>query len=309
MSSLNVLVIADPAAQFLKPLTTLPPEVHVIVSDNPEELKNAAPNSEVILFAHGKPELLMEILPLASRTNWIHSLWTGVEGIITPQLLQHPAPLTNGRGVFRWPLADWVIAAMLFFAFKLRDVVKQQEQGIWKMVHGRMLEGQTLGIVGYGSIGTAAAQRAKAFGMKIAPLRRKSEGVELREIMAASDYILVSTPLTSETRGLIGASEIAVMKPSAIIMNVGRGPVIEEAALIHALQSGAIGGAALDVFDIEPLPPDHPFWKMPNVLLSPHTADRVEGFLAPALECFLDNLSRFREGSPLVNVVEKHAGY
>src|SRR6185295_18168310 len=118
---------------------------------------------------------------------------------------------------------------------------------------------------------------------------------------------LLSAPLTAETRGLIGAGEIAAMKPTAVIMNVGRGPVIDEAAMIRALQSGKIRGAALDVFDTEPLPPDHPFWKMTNVLLSPHTADRVEGFLAPALECFLDNLSRFRTGSPLLNIVEKHA--
>src|SRR6185436_8834723 len=117
--------------------------------------------------------------------------------------------------------------------------------------------------------------------------------------MAASDYVLVSTPLTAETRGLIGAAEIAAMKPSAVIMNVGRGPVIDEAAMVQALQSGTIRGAALDVFDTEPLPEDHPLWKMPNVLLSPHTADRVNGFLTPALECFLDNLSRFRSGAPL----------
>jgi len=322
MSSLNVLVIADPSAAFLKPLSTLPKEVNVTIADKLDDLKKVAPHTDVIMFAHGKPELLTEILPLASRTKWIHSLWTGVEGIVTPQIAKHSAPLTNGRGVFQWPLADWVVASMLFFAFKFRDVLTQQEQGIWKMVHGRMLEGQTLGIVGYGSIGRAAAERAKAFRMKIAALRRKSALLQseplvdvgyaqdqLRELMAASDYILVSTPLTAETRGLIGVSEIVAMKPSAVIINVGRGPVINEAAMIHALQSGAIRGAALDVFDVEPLPSDHPFWKMPNVLLSPHTADRVEGFLTPALDCFLDNLSRFRSGASLRNIVEKKAGY
>jgi len=307
---LNVLVIADPSAPFLKPLSTLPTEVRVTISDNLDELKRAAPNAEVLMFAHGNPELLTQILPLASHTKWIHSLWTGVEGIITPALLEHPAPLTNGRGVFRWPLADWVIAAMLFFAFRLRDVLKQQEDGIWKPVHGRMLEGQTLGIIGYGSIGQAAAERAKPFGMKIAPLRRTGyRPDQLRELMAASDYLLLATPLTAETRGMIGEAELADMKPSAVIMNVGRGPVIDEPAMIRALQSGKLRGAALDVFDIEPLPPDHPFWKMPNVLLSPHTADRVEGFLSPALDAFLDNLSRFRGGTALLNIVGKKAGY
>jgi phosphoglycerate dehydrogenase-like enzyme len=158
--------------------------------------------------------------------------------------------------------------------------------------------------------------------MKIAALRRRPELFEsdslpdqtygpgqLKELMAASDYILVVTPLTAETRGLIGEAEIAAMKPSAVIINIGRGPVIVEAALVRALEAGRIRGAALDVFDNEPLPSEHPFWRMPNVLLSPHTADRVEGFLDPAFESFVENLDRFRKGEPLANVVDKHAGY
>src|SRR5262249_27723996 len=132
---------------------------------------------------------------------------------------------------------------------------------------------------------------------------------QLKELMAASDYVLVATPLTAETRGLIGEGEIAAMKPSAVIINIGRGPVIDEAALIRALEPGRIRGAALDVFNSEPLPAGHPFWKMSNVLLSPHTADRVEGFLVPAFECFFENLDRFRKGTSLLNVVDKQAGY
>jgi phosphoglycerate dehydrogenase-like enzyme len=127
--------------------------------------------------------------------------------------------------------------------------------------------------------------------------------------LAVSDYVLVVTPLTAETRGLIGEAEIANMKAEAVVMNIGRGPVIDEAALISALESGRIRGAALDVFNNEPLPIDHPFWKMSNVLLSPHTADRVEGFLEPAFDCFFENLNRFLKGDPLVNIVDKLAGY
>jgi phosphoglycerate dehydrogenase-like enzyme len=236
--------------------------------------------------------------------------------------LAHPAPLTNGRGVFRWPLADWVMAAMLFFAFELRRVVEQQEHGLWKPITGATLNGRTLGIIGYGAIGSAAAERARPFGMKIAVLRRhpsrsaadalvdKSYGpAQLHDLMAASDYLLLAAPLTPATRGLVGAAELAAMKPSAVVINVGRGPVIDEAALIGALESNRIRGAALDVFNTEPLPAGHPFWTLPNVLLSPHTADRVDGFLDPALDCFLDNMERFRTGEPLRNLVDKHAGY
>src|SRR5262245_22558484 len=120
-----LLVIADPAAPFLKALAQLPKDLDVVVSDNREELKHRAPSADAILYAHIDADLLMQALPLASRLRWIHCLWTGVEGILQPELLNHPAPLTNGRGVFRWPLADWVVAAMLFFAFDLRRVIQQ----------------------------------------------------------------------------------------------------------------------------------------------------------------------------------------
>ena len=322
MSSFLVLVIADPAASYLKSLTHLPDGVRLVVTDNPEELKVQAPSADAILYAHGRNDLLSGVLLFATRARWIHSLWTGVEGILSPEMIEHPAALTNGRGVFRWPLADWVVGVMLFFAFDLRRVLQQQEQGVWKPFVSTTLEGRTLGIVGYGSIGSATAERARPFGMKIGALRRRTELFQgdalvdksygpdqLKDLMTACDYVLVTTPLTRETRGLIGASEIGAMKPEAVILNIGRGPVIDEPALVRALQSGAIRGAALDVFDTEPLPAGHPFWGMRNVLLSPHTADRVEGFLVPACECFLENLSRFLSGSPLLNVVDKSAGY
>jgi phosphoglycerate dehydrogenase-like enzyme len=253
---------------------------------------------------------------------WIHSLWTGVEGILGPELLEHPARLTNGRGVFSGPLADWTMAAILHFAFDLRRVIAQQGQGVWRLVHGTPLNGRTLGIVGFGAIGAAAARRAKVFQMSVATLRRRPElstsddlvdavyGPDrLLDLMAASDYVLAAAPLTPATRGLIGENAIAAMKPAAVIVNVGRGAVIDEPALIQALQSRRIRGAALDVFEVEPLPAGHPFWSMSNVLLSPHTADRIEGFLDPAFDCFFENLERFRKGETLLNVVDKHAGY
>jgi phosphoglycerate dehydrogenase-like enzyme len=184
------------------------------------------------------------------------------------------------------------------------------------------VSGRTLGIVGLGGIGGAAARRAKAFGMRVAALRRRPElstpdGLadavygpdRLLDLMAASDYVLAAAPLTPATRGLIGEKAMAAMKSTAVIVNVGRGPVIDEQALIQALESQQIRGAALDVFAVEPLPDGHPFWSMSNVLLSPHTADRVEGFLDPAFNCFFENLERFRKGETLLKVVDKHAGY
>jgi phosphoglycerate dehydrogenase-like enzyme len=322
MPSSVLLVIADPRAPFLTGLSRMPQDVRMVVSEDPVELNASASKADAILFAHVNGDLLKNVLPLAGHVRWIHSLWTGVEGILTTDLLAHPAPLTNGRGVFRWPLADWVMAAMLFFAFDFRRVIRQQEQGLWKPFIGTTLQGRTLGIVGYGAIGSATAARARPFGMKITALRRRpalfqsdplvdqSYGAgQLKELMAASDYVLVAAPLTSETRGLIGEAEIAAMNSTAVLINIGRGPVIDETALIRALESGRIRGAALDVFNTEPLPAGHPLWHMPNVLLSPHTADRVQGFLDPAFDCFFENMDRFRKGDPLLNVVDKQAGY
>src|SRR5262249_13382454 len=145
MSSL-LLVIADPAAPFLTALSRVPNDVRVVVSGNIEELKRSAPEADAILFAHVDGNLLSAVLPVASHVRWSHSLWTGVDWILSPELLAHSAPLTNGRGVFRWPLADWVTAVMLFFAFDLRRVIQQQERGIWKPFIGTTLDGRTLGI-------------------------------------------------------------------------------------------------------------------------------------------------------------------
>lgn len=320
MSAPTLLVIADPSAAHVKALARVPEQIRTIVSNDPERLQEAAAEADAILYATSNAKLLTGVLPRASKARWIHSMWTGVEGILTPEMLAHPAPLTNGRGVFRWPLADWVTAVMLHFAFDLGRVIRQQQAGVWQQFVAGRLEGKTLGIIGYGSIGSAVAARAKVFEMRIIALRRKAaagDGLvdqsysseQLNELIAASDYLLAVLPLTAETRGMLGAAQIAAMRPGAVFINIGRGPVVDETALLQALEAGKIRGAALDVFNVEPLPAEHPFYKMSNVLLSPHTADRVEGFMEPAVEAFLENLRRFLEGQPLENLVDKHGGY
>src|SRR5579862_5499278 len=149
MSETTLLVIADPSAPFLEPLSHLAQGLRVIITDDPAKLNEAAPEADAILYAASKAGALKSALTHASRARWIHSLWTGVEGILTPEMLAHPAQLTNGRGVFRWPLADWVVAAMLHFSFDLGRVIRQQQAGVWEPFIADMLEGKTLGIVGY----------------------------------------------------------------------------------------------------------------------------------------------------------------
>jgi phosphoglycerate dehydrogenase-like enzyme len=323
MPALTLLVVANPSAAHLKALERLAPESNVIVSNDRERLRSAAPEADVILNADLRnPKLLSDIFPLATRVRWVHTLSAGVENVLSPEIATSPVPMTNGRGVFRRPLAEWAIAAMLHFSYGIRRLLRSQQAQRWEPFDHGELDGRTLAIVGYGEIGRAVAELARPFGMTIVAVRRRPElsaadplldgaypPARIGQMLAASDFVAVAAPLTPETRGLIGAAQIASMKPGTVIVNIGRGPVIDEAALIRALESGAIGGAALDVFETEPLPAGHPFYRLDNVLLSPHCADHTFGWIDRAVDCFLDNFERFRQGEPLRNVVDKHAGY
>jgi phosphoglycerate dehydrogenase-like enzyme len=320
--SLTLLVLADPKASWLKLLGTLGPDITVTVSNDPAKVRELAPQADVIVNGTSNPPLLGVAIPPARRARWIHSLWTGVDNVLCPEVLASPLPLTNGRGVFRRPLAEWTIGAMLYFAYRMRRMIRQQQAGVWEAFTTEEIRGKTLGIVGYGGIGSTAAELARPFGMKIAALRRRPElfqddakvdqnfaPAQINDLMAASDYVLLAAPLTAETREMIGAPQIAAMKPTGVLINVGRGAVVDEPALVQALETGKIRGAALDVFAVEPLPKDHPFYRLENVLLSPHTADHVQDFIHLAVECFLDNLRRFQANQPLLNLVDKRAGY
>ena len=315
-------MISNPTASNLRLLEKLPQPVEVQISEDAELLKTHAADADVILNSTHFGDLLRAVFPCARRVKWIHVLSAGVEKILFPEMLASSTPLTNGRGVFKDSLAEFSMASILFFAKDLRRLVHSQEAGKWEQFDVVQVRGQVLGIVGYGEIGRETARLARALGMKVVAMRRRhglSESdpdletayppEKLREMLGASDYVVVSTPLTPETRGLIGDAELRVMKSSAVIINVGRGPVIVESALIAALSEKRIHGAALDVFDVEPLPEGHPFYRLKNVLLSPHSADHVAGWADAAMNQFLENFERFRSGLPLENVVDKMAGY
>jgi len=246
----------------------------------------------------------------------------GVENILFPGLAESGVTLTNGRGVFSASLAEWVIGAVLFFAKDLRRLVESQEAGKWDPFAPGMVEGRWMGIVGYGDIGRAVAVRARSLGMRVRALRRRAgqppgdpvpdemlPAERLTDLMARSDDVVVATPLTPDTRGLIGEREIRAMKPTGVLINVGRGAVVQERPLVDALRARAIRGAALDVFETEPLPAGHPFFTLDNVLLSPHSADQVPGWLDEAMNGFLENLDRFLAGQPLQHVVDPAKGY
>jgi phosphoglycerate dehydrogenase-like enzyme len=320
--SLNLLVLSNPKASWLKLLERLDAGVNVTIANDEPEVRAKSPEAHVILNGKLKPRMLSIAVSMATQLQWMHMLWTGIDTVMSPEVIASPVPLTNGRGVFRVPLAEWAIGAMLHFSYQMRRMIRQQEAGVWETFATEELQGRTLGVIGYGSIGRAAAERARAFGMRVLALRRRMElfgndplvdqafnPVQINDLIASSDYVMVAAPLTPETRGLVGTAQITSMKPNAVIINVGRGAIIDEAALIDALENNRIRGAALDVFMVEPLPAGHAFYRLKNVLLSPHSADHVRDFVHLAVECFLENMKRFRAGQSLQNIVDKRSGY
>jgi phosphoglycerate dehydrogenase-like enzyme len=320
--SLTLLVVSNPSAPYLKWLKELPSGVNYVVGNTVEVLGGIAEQADAILYCMGPGLPLEKVWNMAPRVQWVHSLSAGLESILFPALADSTVPMTNGRGVFKESLGEFTVAGILHFAKDLRRMMKNQAAGRWEQFDVEMVAGKTLGVIGYGEIGRAAAVRAHALGMKIHVIRRrpqlseedpiveKSFTVAQRgEMMAGVDYLLVAAPLTAESKGLVGEAELARMKPSAVVINVGRGPVIDEAALVAALQQGRIKGAVLDVFDKEPLPEGHPFWGLENVLLSPHCADHTSTWTDEAMQFWLENLRRFQSGEPLMNLVDKKSGY
>jgi phosphoglycerate dehydrogenase-like enzyme len=199
---------------------------------------------------------------------------------------------------------------------------RNQQAHRWEWLSVDMVRGSTLGVIGFGGIGRESARLAAALGMRVIALRRRpaSPGEDdaaeriypphqLHQLLAASDYVLMAMPSTPETRHMIGAAELRAMKNSAVLINLGRGSSVEETALVEALREKRIRGAALDVFETEPLPPEHPLYTLDNVLLSAHSADRTPDWLERATRMFMENYGRFVRGEPLLNVVDKKAGY
>ncbi len=323
MKPLTVFVVSKPTQPCLRLLEKLPAETHLVVGDRAEMFRDSAADATVLMNVMSPLALFREVFAMCPGLRWVHSFSAGIENSLFPELAASPVPMTNGRGVFSRSLAEFVFCGMMYFDKKIALMNQQKSEGRWENIDRvDELHGKTLGIVSYGSIGQACARLAKAFGMRVLALRRRPElcsddplvdrayGADgIRDMFAESDFVAVCSPNAPGTRGLIGAAELAAMKPDAVILNVGRGPVIVESALIEALREKRIRGAVLDVFDVEPLPAGHPFYSLDNLLLSPHSADHTPGWTDNAMEFFLENFERFRAGAPLENLVDKSAGY
>jgi phosphoglycerate dehydrogenase-like enzyme len=234
-------------------------------------------------------------------------------------LIHTPIVFTTARGIHARPLADFVVMAMLWFSKGGPQMLRQQRTHTWRRYCGRDLEQATVGIVGFGSIGRELAARCKQMGMRVLAAKRTPGQqdpadalvplVDLARLLSESDFVVLAVPHTAETEGLIGRVQIAAMKPGAVIINLARGVVVDEPAMIEALRSEHLGGAALDVFAKEPLPADSPLWDLPNVLVCPHSASTLDSENAQLTELFCANLRRYFRGEPLINVFDKKRLY
>jgi phosphoglycerate dehydrogenase-like enzyme len=264
-------------------------------------------------------------LAAARRLRWIHSPAAGIGGMLYPEMLARDIVLTNSRGLSADTIAEHVLAVTLALFRRLPDAFRRQTAREWAQndigtLGNRQIAGSRVLVLGLGAIGAAVARRIAALGAHVTGLRRRAShqvpGVtelasidRLHEHLPSADVVVIAAPHTAETRHLIGSAELALMSRNAILVNVSRGPLVDEPALAGALRAGTIAGAALDVFVDEPLPPDSPFWTLPNVLITPHTAGVRSDYWDAATALFADNLGRFDTGEPLLNVVDKKAGY
>jgi phosphoglycerate dehydrogenase-like enzyme len=289
---------------------------------------------EVLLRGWLSADAFDRLLSRAPRLSWVHSASAGVERALTPSARARDVVITNARGVFSRPIAEYVVMMILAVSRKLPQLLELQRERTWQPLEGAELRDVTVGVIGLGSIGRAVGGLASAFGCRLIATRRRYDaggdivspdpedaglgplkldrvlGPEgLPDLLADSDFVVLAAPLTPETQGMINDGALAQMKPTAWLINVARGRLVDERALLRALRDGRIGGAVLDTFSEEPLPESSPFYDLPNVIVTPHTSWSSSRVLDRSVGLFCENLRRFAAGEPLLNVVDPDAGY
>jgi phosphoglycerate dehydrogenase-like enzyme len=285
----------------------------------PEEIGDA----EVFIGS----SLRAEQLAAAKKLKWLHSPATGIHQLMYPEMIASDVVVTNAREIHGPVVAEHAIALVLALAKRLPQAMRYQankhwaQQTLWdERPRPREVAGATVAVVGMGSIGREFTARAKALGMRVLAVRENPNkgpagadavfsGAQLNEVLPQADYVLLCAPITPDTTGMINRERLALMKPDAFLLNVSRGPLIDEPALLDTLRRGAIAGAALDVFVEEPLPPESPFWELENLFITPHTAAVTERLWERHYQQIRENLERFLQGQPLLHEVNKKGGY
>jgi phosphoglycerate dehydrogenase-like enzyme len=299
------------------------PEMRVVHLPNYTRLAEELPDADIFVGYSLRPEQLK----VAHKLKWIHSTAAGVAQLMYPELRESGVLLTNPSGVFSVPMAEHTMGMLLALARNFPDSVRHQDRSYWGQQEitdqpQRLTElnGKLLLIVGLGSIGHELARRAKAFDMRVWGVSRSGKGdgtlaekivpvSELRDVLPHADYVVIAAPETTETKGLIGAAELARMKQGARVVNVSRGTLLDETGLILALQQGRLSGAALDVTETEPLPAESPLWKAPRIFITPHTSAMSDRLWERQTAVLMDLLGRWFDGREMYNQVDFEKGY
>jgi phosphoglycerate dehydrogenase-like enzyme len=289
-----------------------------------DALRGLLPDADVAFT----PFVDRDVFPAATRLRWVQSPAVGVGSLMFPELVASDVVLTTARGIRARSIAEHVLGVTIALARQLPAALRAQAAHRWAQedlegpsIDVRTLHGQRMGIVGLGAIGMELAAIAAPFGFRIAAIRRRADepappGVEsvwppgrLLDLLAVSDVVVLAAPHTPETKHLIGRPQLDAIKRGALLVNIARGKLVDDEAVVDALRDGRLGGAALDVFTQEPLPPSSPYWDLPNVIITPHTSGALRDYWTPLVALFSENLRRFEKGHPLLNIVDKVAGY
>jgi phosphoglycerate dehydrogenase-like enzyme len=285
-----------------------------------EELMETLPGADAMLGWNFRADSLQKAWPQVDKLRWIHWCGAGVDAAMFPELVGSDVNLTNARGVFDRPMAEWVLGVILAFAKQIPQTVKLQMNAEWKHRMSETIINKSVLVVGVGSIGRSVAKLLSAVGMKVEGVGRSARQGDadfgeihaidsLHERLSLADYVVLITPLTDQTRNLFGRDEFNAMAPHARFINIGRGPLVVEADLLKALNSEQIAGAALDVFVEEPLPADSGFWTAKNCFVSPHISGDYLEYETAMADQFLTNWKLFVDGQPLNNMIDKALGF
>jgi phosphoglycerate dehydrogenase-like enzyme len=317
------LIIPTSIADKVEPkLREIAPEAEVVHVDQEGAGDGDLSDAQVLLRWWMPAATLRRILAAAPRLRWLHTPSAGVDGLLIPEVIERKIMLTNSAGAHAIPIAEFVLLCILSQAKRAHDLAALTPESAWEQgrtLHLNELYEKTLLILGLGHIGQEIARRAAAFGMRVIGSRRRPaplSGIDRvvgedawRMLLPEADYLVIATPLTSATRGMLDAAALARMRLGAYLVNIARGEIIDTAALIAALEQGQLAGAALDVLPEEPLPPEHPLWRTPNVWITPHISASSPRTSERAIAIFVENVRRDLNGQPFVNLVDQQAGY
>jgi phosphoglycerate dehydrogenase-like enzyme len=312
---MTVAVLSGLVRPLLEP--HLPPEIEPRWYSSVEELLSLAPEAEIGWFDLDKKEPMIEAVRAAVRLKWLNSIYAGLDFLPLDLLAERKVTITNGAGINAITIAEYVVMLMLAHAKGYREVVRAQDRHEWLMDSpGKMeLAGTRALLLGLGAIGGLIKTRLEAFDVEVMPVRRSSaDGAlgpdEWRARLGEFDWVILAVPATPETDGMIGASELAAMKDSVVLVNIARDAVVDQPALVAALEAKTIGGALLDVTTPEPLPSDHPLWNLDNAQITMHLSGRAQSkMFVRSAERFVANCRRYAAGEPLAPIFDPARGY